>query len=80
MPKSMTVKQLRQNVKALNKIYADVSDTMSSAQYVAANYGLYGDLSVAAAMLDGAIRALAFQLERIVDDEGRAADTIVDFP
>ncbi len=80
MAEPMTVKQLRQNVKTLNKIHADVSDTLISAQYVAANYGLYGDLSVAVAMLDGAIRALAFQLDRLEEDGTTAREIITDVP
>lgn len=81
MAKSMTVKQLRKAIKSLGGIKKMVDDTLEAAQLCSqVNFGLYGDLSAAQAMLSGALDALAFQLERVEEEGAGTNDEILDVP
>jgi hypothetical protein len=81
MAKPMTVKQLRKAIKSLENIKKMVDDTLEAAQLCSQlNFGLYGDLSAAQAMLSGALEALAFQLERVEEEGAETNDEILDVP
>lgn len=78
MAKSMTVKKLRKTIALLKDAKRTVDDTLESAQLAAeVNFGLYGDLSAASAMLSGALDSLAFQLDRFEEDGAGPNDEIL---
>lgn len=76
MTQSMTVKQLKENAQALQNVSDSVHETLAAAQSEGQTV-LYGDLSVALAMLSGAIEEFGFLLSRAEEEDAEDDDEIV---
>lgn len=77
MAQSMTVRQLKGNAQALQDVSDSVQETLAAAQLEGQTV-LYGDLSVALAMLSGAIEEVGFLLSRAEEEDAEDDDEIVD--